>query len=66
MINSIFKNKSGGGQIKIVAATALDYRAQYLDDNSVEFSVTREDLHRYFELKESAEEINQLLTTTAK
>ena len=47
MIDKVFKNKSGG-YIKIIGATALDYRAQYLDDDSVEFSISREDLLKYW------------------
>lgn len=52
MINSIFKNKSGGDMIQIVNATELDYRAKYVDDsdsdNDVEFSLTREELKKYW------------------
>ena len=47
MIDKVFKNKSGG-YIKIIGATALDYRAQYLDDESVEFSVTKDDISKYW------------------
>ena len=47
MINTIYKNKSGGF-IKIVGITALDYHAQYLDDDSVEFSISKEDLLKYW------------------
>lgn len=47
MIDKVFKNKSGG-YLKIVSATALDYRAQYLDDDSVQFSLTKDELDRYW------------------
>ena len=57
MINNIFKNKSGGDMIQIVSATALDYRAKYVDDYShdVEFSITREELKRYWVQQEASE-----------
>lgn len=57
MINSIFKNKSGGDMIQIVNATALDYRAKYVDDysNDVEFSITREELKKYWIQQETSE-----------
>jgi len=55
MINDIFKNKSGGTEIKIVGATALDYRAQYVDDDSVEFSITKEELLKYWTQQQNYE-----------
>lgn len=47
MKDKVFRNKSGGF-IKVVSATALDYRAQYLDDDSVQFSITKDELTRYW------------------
>ena len=56
MINNIFKNKSGGDMIQIVNATALDYRAKYIDDSDsdVEFSLTREELKKYWIQQETS------------
>lgn len=51
MINSIFKNKSGGAMIQVVNVTALDYRAKYVDDSDVEFSLTRDELKKYWEVQ---------------
>ena len=58
MINYIYKNKSGGGHIKIVGITALDHRAQYIDDDTVEFSITKDDLNKYWEIQKNEEIIN--------